>query len=79
MGRDRGERWGPRIIDLDIVWIIGMPVDEPGLNVPHPAVSQRNFVLYPLADIAPTLVIPGCGRVQDLLLRAGADGLSVLE
>jgi 2-amino-4-hydroxy-6-hydroxymethyldihydropteridine diphosphokinase len=79
MGRDRGERWGPRIIDLDIVWIIGMPVEEPGLNVPHPAVSQRNFVLYPLADIAPTLVIPGCGRVQDLLLRAGADGLCVLE
>jgi 2-amino-4-hydroxy-6-hydroxymethyldihydropteridine diphosphokinase len=79
MGRNRGERWGPRIIDLDIVWIVGMPVDEPGLSVPHSAVSRRNFVLYPLADIAPTLEIPGCGRVQDLLSQAGADGLVVLE
>jgi 2-amino-4-hydroxy-6-hydroxymethyldihydropteridine diphosphokinase len=79
MGRNRGERWGPRIIDLDIVWIVSMPVEEPGLSVPHPAVSRRNFVLYPLADIAPTLVIPGCGRVQDLLSRVGADGLVVLS
>jgi len=78
MGRDRGERWGPRIIDLDLIWIAGAPIDEPGLRVPHPAVSERNFVLYPLADIAPTLRVPGCGRVADLMLRVGGLGLSVL-
>ncbi len=79
MGRDRRERWGPRIIDLDLIWITGSPVDEPGLTLPHPGVSQRNFVLYPLADIAPTLEIPGLGMVSELMLRAGAAGLSVLE
>jgi 2-amino-4-hydroxy-6-hydroxymethyldihydropteridine diphosphokinase len=79
MGRDRDRRWGPRIIDLDLLWIAGAPIDEPGLTVPHPALTQRNFVLYPLADIAPTLDIPGCGRVLDLMRRAGDDGLSVLE
>ena len=78
MGRRRQERWGPRIIDLDLIWLVGEPIDEPGLTVPHPAVSQRNFVLYPLADIAPMLVIPGRGRVVDLMNLAGGAGLSAL-
>ena len=47
MGRDRRERWGPRIIDLDLVWMVGAAVEEPGLSVPHPGVAERNFVLYP--------------------------------
>jgi 2-amino-4-hydroxy-6-hydroxymethyldihydropteridine diphosphokinase len=79
MGRDRRERWGPRIIDLDLIWMAGDPVDEPGLKLPHPGVSERNFVLYPLADIAPSLRIPGIGRVEDLAGRIGDAGLSVLE
>jgi|ERR1700678_22258 len=79
MGRDRHERWGPRIIDLDLVWMQGETIEEPGLSVPHPGVSTRNFVLYPLADIAPMLEIPERGRVLDLKLRAGDDGISVLE
>jgi 2-amino-4-hydroxy-6-hydroxymethyldihydropteridine diphosphokinase len=79
MGRNRQERWGPRVIDLDLVWMPGEPIDEPGLSVPHPGVSTRNFVLYPLADIAPTLAIPGHGTVLDLLHGAGDDGMSVLE
>lgn len=79
MGRDRRERWGPRIIDLDLVWMVGEPVDEPGLTLPHPGVSERNFVLYPLADIAPSLRIPGHGRVADLAGRIGDAGLSALE
>lgn len=79
MGRNRHERWGPRVIDLDLVWMLGAIVEEPGLTLPHPGVSMRNFVLYPLADIAPTLVIPERGRVLDLKLRAGDDGISVLE
>jgi 2-amino-4-hydroxy-6-hydroxymethyldihydropteridine diphosphokinase len=79
MGRDRNERWGPRVIDLDLLWMPGEAVNEPGLTVPHPGVSTRNFVLYPLADIAPTLAIPGHGTVSELMLRAGGDGISVLE
>ena len=79
MGRNRQERWGPRVIDLDLVWMLGETIDEPGLTLPHPGVSTRNFVLYPLADIAPSLSIPGHGKVSDLLKRAGDDGISVLE
>jgi 2-amino-4-hydroxy-6-hydroxymethyldihydropteridine diphosphokinase len=78
MGRDRGERWGPRVIDLDLIWIAGEPIAEPGLCVPHPAVSERNFVLYPLADIAPTLKIPGVGRIAELVDRVGGAGLSLM-
>jgi 2-amino-4-hydroxy-6-hydroxymethyldihydropteridine diphosphokinase len=79
MGRERQVRWGPRIIDLDLVWMVDSPVSTPGLTLPHPGVSMRNFVLYPLADIAPTLKIPGHGSVLELLSRAGDDGISVLE
>jgi 2-amino-4-hydroxy-6-hydroxymethyldihydropteridine diphosphokinase len=79
MGRNRQERWGPRVIDLDLIWMSGEVIDEPGLTVPHPGVSTRNFVLYPLADIAPSLSIPGHGKVSDLLKRAGDDGISVLD
>ena len=79
MGRNRQERWGPRVIDLDLVWMLGESIDEPGLTVPHPGVSSRNFVLYPLADIAPTLIIPGHGIVSELLRKAGADGISTLD
>jgi 2-amino-4-hydroxy-6-hydroxymethyldihydropteridine diphosphokinase len=79
MGRDRVQRWGPRVIDLDLVWMVGEASAEPGLTVPHPGVSTRNFVLYPLADIAPSINIPGVGRVLDLLRAVGDQGISVLE
>ena len=79
MGRNRRERWGARVIDLDLVWMPGESLDEPGLTLPHPGVSTRNFVLYPLADIAPTLAIPGHGTVSVLMRRVGGDGISVLE
>jgi 2-amino-4-hydroxy-6-hydroxymethyldihydropteridine diphosphokinase len=79
MGRVRGEQWGPRLIDLDLVWMVGGVIHEPGLSVPHPGVSSRNFVLYPLSDIAPTLDIPGHGRVAEMKARSGAEGISVVE
>jgi 2-amino-4-hydroxy-6-hydroxymethyldihydropteridine diphosphokinase len=79
MGRNRHERWGPRVIDLDLLWMVDAAVDEPGLTVPHPGVSIRNFVLYPLADIAPTMKIQGIGTVLDLKRSVGGDGISVLE
>jgi len=79
MGRIRAERWGPRLIDLDLVWMIGPTIDEADLTLPHPGVSTRNFVLYPLDDIAPTLDIPGHGRVRELKLRSGSQGISVVD
>ncbi len=79
MGRRRTERWGPRVIDLDLIWIAGAPIAEPGLVVPHPGVRERNFVLYPLADIAPMLLIPGYGRVGELKDRVGGEGIGVLD
>jgi 2-amino-4-hydroxy-6-hydroxymethyldihydropteridine diphosphokinase len=79
MGRVRREQWGPRLIDLDLVWMVGGAIREPGLSLPHPGVSSRNFVLYPLGDIAPTLDIPGHGRVLQLKERSGAEGISVVE
>ena len=67
LGRERRERWGPRVIDLDLLLYGDEIVDEPGLNVPHPRLHERRFVLEPLAEIAPGLVIPGRGRVEELL------------
>ena len=57
--RVRQERWGPRTLDVDIVWIDGERIDEPNLVVPHPRWTDRRFVLVPLADVAPDLVAPG--------------------
>jgi 2-amino-4-hydroxy-6-hydroxymethyldihydropteridine diphosphokinase len=51
--RVRTVRWGPRTLDVDIVWMDGVTVDEPDLQVPHPRMGQRRFVMAPLADIAP--------------------------
>jgi 2-amino-4-hydroxy-6-hydroxymethyldihydropteridine diphosphokinase len=79
MGRERGERWGPRVIDLDLLWMVDAAVVSPGLTLPHPGVSIRNFVLYPLADIAPTLTIPGLGPVLELKSRVGDQGISALQ
>jgi len=79
MGRQRQERWGPRLIDLDLIWMVGAAIDGPGLTLPHPGVSMRNFVLYPLTDIAPALNIPGLGNVQGLLRGVGSTGISVLD
>ena len=79
MGRDRKTHWGPRVIDLDLLWMVDSATDEPGLTVPHPGVSMRNFVLYPLTDIAPALNIPGLGNVQGLLRGVGSTGISVLD
>ena len=66
-GRERsGTRWGPRVIDLDLLVYSDQKVDEPGLMVPHPGIGERNFVLLPLGEIAPELVVPGLGRVAGI-------------
>ena len=67
LGRERHERWGPRRIDLDLLLYADETIDEPGLTVPHPRLHERHFALEPLLDLEPELVIPGHGRVSDLL------------
>lgn len=57
-GRVRRERWGPRTLDIDVLWVEGQEVDEPDLQVPHPRLRERRFVLAPLAELAPDLVTP---------------------
>jgi 2-amino-4-hydroxy-6-hydroxymethyldihydropteridine diphosphokinase len=69
LGRERRERWGPRTIDLDLLLHGDDVVDEPGLTVPHPRLHERRFALEPLLDLDPDLVVPGRGRVSDLLAR----------
>jgi 2-amino-4-hydroxy-6-hydroxymethyldihydropteridine diphosphokinase len=54
--RVRRERWGPRTLDADVLWVDGEEVDEPDLTVPHPRLWERRFVVAPLADLAPDLV-----------------------
>jgi 2-amino-4-hydroxy-6-hydroxymethyldihydropteridine diphosphokinase len=57
-GRVRTVRWGPRTLDVDLLWIDGCTLDDPELVVPHPRWRERRFVLAPLADLAPDLVDP---------------------
>jgi len=70
-GRERRERWGPRTLDIDILTYGGETIDEPGLQVPHPRIAERAFVLAPLAEIAPEWVIAGSSVAK--LLAAVAD------
>ena len=75
LGRERiGAQWGPRTIDLDLLLYGDETVDEPGLIVPHPRLTEREFVLGPLAELVPALKIPGDGTVQEALagLQSGA-------
>jgi 2-amino-4-hydroxy-6-hydroxymethyldihydropteridine diphosphokinase len=70
LGRTRdGPRFGPRTLDLDLLLYEDRVIDEPGLVVPHPRMAERRFVLEPLAELDPDLVVPGQGRVSDLLAR----------
>lgn len=80
LGRRRdGPRWGPRVIDLDLLVLGRTQRAGPDLVVPHAGIVERNFVLYPLADIAPDLDVPGLGRVSELKARLAPEGLWRLE
>jgi 2-amino-4-hydroxy-6-hydroxymethyldihydropteridine diphosphokinase len=75
MGRQRLERWGPRTLDIDILAYGDQTIEAPDLKVPHPRMTQRAFVLAPLAEIAPRLVIAGreVGQWLALADRAGIE------
>jgi 2-amino-4-hydroxy-6-hydroxymethyldihydropteridine diphosphokinase len=72
------QRWGPRILDLDLLCYGRERSADGELTLPHPGIVERNFVLYPLADIAPDLELPGLGRVTELKARVSFTGLTVL-
>ena len=78
-GRVRGERWGPRTLDLDLIVYGDEVSDSPGLTLPHPRARERAFVLAPWHDADPDAELPGQGRVADLLKALGTTGVTRLD
>ncbi len=73
--RVRLQHWGPRTLDLDLLLYGNESIQHPRLNVPHPYLTQRGFVLYPLADIDPNLQLPDGQSLQTLLSQCPPEGL----
>lgn len=72
IGRKEGVRWGPRLVDLDILLYDGLVLEEPGLTIPHPLMHLRGFVLRPLAEIAPDVMHPVLRKsVREMALSLG--------
>ncbi|HEX4894859.1 MAG TPA: 2-amino-4-hydroxy-6-hydroxymethyldihydropteridine diphosphokinase [Solimonas sp.] len=77
-GRTRSAaKWGPRLLDLDLLHVERVTMTHPDLCLPHPGIAQRSFVLVPLAEIAPQLDLPGLGRVDELAARIDRTGLTL--
>jgi len=76
-GRERKERWGPRTLDLDLLYYGDMIIAEADLVVPHPRISERKFILTPLAEIAPLYVDPVSGLTANAMLLACEDNSQV--
>jgi 2-amino-4-hydroxy-6-hydroxymethyldihydropteridine diphosphokinase len=76
-GRERGDvRWGPRILDLDLLAFSNQIIEEPNLCVPHPGIGERNFVLLPLAEVAPGLNVPGLGQIEKINVSLSEPAIS---
>jgi 2-amino-4-hydroxy-6-hydroxymethyldihydropteridine diphosphokinase len=78
-GRRRAMRNAPRTLDLDLLLYGEEVLDQDGLCLPHPRLHERAFVLAPLAEIAPEAMVPGRGRVRDLLARVDCNGVSRID
>jgi 2-amino-4-hydroxy-6-hydroxymethyldihydropteridine diphosphokinase len=74
MGRNRAEKWGPRTIDIDLLFYDSRIINEPGLCVPHPHMHEREFVLKPLVEIAPDFVHPVMLKTMSELLESLSHG-----
>jgi 2-amino-4-hydroxy-6-hydroxymethyldihydropteridine diphosphokinase len=72
-GRERKERWGPRTLDLDILYYSDVTIAEQDLSVPHPRIAERKFILTPLAEIAPFYLDPTSGKSMVALLEECED------
>ena len=77
MGRVREEKYAPRIIDIDILFFNNEVIHEPGLQVPHPEIQNRRFVLEPMTEIAPRKQHPVLGKTMSQLLNRCTDPLEV--
>jgi 2-amino-4-hydroxy-6-hydroxymethyldihydropteridine diphosphokinase len=82
--RDQGrvpakERWGPRVLDLDLLLYGDVEIVSADLTVPHPGIGVRNFVLLPLRELAPDLLIPNLGRVSDIVVSEDEPGISRID
>jgi 2-amino-4-hydroxy-6-hydroxymethyldihydropteridine diphosphokinase len=78
-GRERKEHWGARTLDLDILLFGDQLIQDEGLTIPHIEISNRCFVLLPLAELEPTCVIPGQGLVSDLAAKIDQTNLKVVK
>ena len=79
-GRERdGQRWGPRILDLDILLYADLIIRNDRLTIPHAGIADRAFVLVPLAEISPDLTIPGLKSVSELLSELNPAEIRALE
>ncbi|MGB3494283.1 MAG: 2-amino-4-hydroxy-6-hydroxymethyldihydropteridine diphosphokinase [Elainellaceae cyanobacterium] len=77
-GRERRERWGPRRLDLDLLMFDDCIIEEPGLQIPHPRMAERAFVLVPLAEVAPDWVEPTTGEaIAHLLTKVDQSGVTL--
>lgn len=79
LGRVRNQHWGPRLIDIDILLYGAEVIDDPRLQVPHPYLTQRGFVLRPLADLAAGLTLPDGSLVGELLTTVNQSDLRRIE
>jgi len=77
MGRDRVEKWGPRTIDIDILFWGSRQLSESNLTIPHPGIPLRKFVLIPLIEVNPEMIHPSLGIPMQFLLKSCADTLAV--
>ena len=77
LGRKKEIKWGPRVIDIDIIFYEDMVIDDPGLQIPHPYLAERNFVLEPLKDIAPDFLHPVLNKTVDTLYKMKNDQTQV--
>ena len=75
----KDERWGARTLDLDILIYGDQELDLPDLTVPHKGLAERSFVLYPLFEIAPEIVVPGKGPITELVAKCPLAGLKRLD
>lgn len=78
-GRKNDEvRWGPRVLDLDLLVYSSKIVESESLTVPHPGIAERNFVLLPFAEIAPDLIIPGLGHLASIDVNRQEPAISLI-